>query len=88
MLILNRQGVRFEGPDFRRGPVPWEDISSAKYGWVLGKFHVKSSDGQTILKYHYERLGSPWVARRCAAEINRLKQCYSAAPCILEEPQR
>ena len=76
-LIMDKGGVRLDSTALGVRTIPWQSIGKAKYGWLTGKFLVYARDGTRLLTHKYDRLGSPRIARRCAAEINRLKDVYS-----------
>jgi len=76
-LIIDKGGIRVDSTALGARTIPWQSIGKAKYGWLTGKFLVYARDGTHLLTHQNNRLGSPRLARRCAAEINRLKDVYS-----------
>jgi hypothetical protein len=76
-LILNRLGIRFEGPEVDSPWVEWSDIGHARYVWVSGVFRIDDQRGRKILRITVDRLGSARCARRCAKAINHLLPYYA-----------
>ena len=77
-LILNRLGIRFEGPGVSSPWMEWSDVGQARYVWVLGVFRIDDKRGHKILRITVDRLGSARRARRCAKAINHLLPYYAA----------
>jgi hypothetical protein len=66
--------------------IPWSDFSRAKYNFVGGAFTIRSRGGKKLLKIGVLRFGQSQMARRCAAEINRLAIAYAEDDSSRAEP--
>jgi hypothetical protein len=79
LLLLSRRGLAFHPPSFDITLLPWGEITGASCSWVTGVLCITGKDGQTVLRCPYQTLGTLRIAKRCAAEINRLREGYSEA---------
>ncbi len=77
LLILNREGVRFEDTLADCDSIPWPKIAKAKYGWLSGKLYLVGHDGTRLLSRPGQRLGEPRAVRSCVRDINRMLAVYS-----------
>jgi len=86
LLLLNRRGLTFHPPSFGMTLLSWGEIRRARCSWVTGALCIIGHDGQTLLRCPYRTLGTLRIAKRCAAEINRLREGYSEATVSRDAP--
>lgn len=77
-MIFTRAGFVLYSTISTSIPVPWSVIKSASCSWVDGALCILRTDDQGPMKISHRLLGGVRIAKRCAAEINRLKGIYSA----------
>ncbi len=76
-IIINRLGVHVFRREGQCETVPWEKIESASVSWVTGALKVLGADGGIVLKVSIVGLKKVQHARKCMAEIMRLKELYA-----------
>jgi hypothetical protein len=75
-IIANRTGVHFNDAGRVVIAIPWSQIARVDCSGVTGALIVRDQRGKKLLRVGVVRFAKSQVAKRCAAEINRLAIAY------------
>ena len=76
-IILCREGLRLEDSVQPAQLIPWREVGWVRYRWARGDLRIDNPGGERLVCVSWLEFGSRRQARRCAAEINRLRSVYN-----------
>lgn len=76
-MILTREGFMFHSPTGTTPPVPWSEVKSARCSWWDGQLRIDRPNHYEPLTISHRSVGGVRIGKKCADEINRLKELYS-----------